>query len=43
MSETIATYEVQPVLSREDWLAERKKAIGASDVAAILGVSKKTN
>ena len=24
---------------REQWLADRKKAIGASDVAAILGVS----
>lgn len=39
MSEASATYEIQPVLNRQEWLAERKKAIGASDVAAILGVS----
>jgi putative phage-type endonuclease len=31
--------EVQQVFSREQWLRDRKKAIGASDVAAILGVS----
>ena len=30
---------IQREIERRDWLRERKKAIGASDVAAILGVS----
>ena len=29
-------------LSREDWLEYRKKGIGGSDVAAIMGIDRKS-